>query len=140
MSVKKNILFWLLACSSNVLLSQACDTVYLKFNIHTKTPFYYSAPNIDEAIDSCVYHDDSLFCYIFFRDSLEKRDNDSVILSVYVYRYYTNKRKYTLPLCNFKFSMYIPSHIIVNNTYGIWHFRRSKKQKNIYIFRKFHKL
>lgn len=143
MSVNKIILFWLLVCFSNALLSQACDTIYLKFNTYTKIPFYYSASDINEAIDSCVYHDDSLFCYILFRDSLERRDNDSVLLSAYVYRYYINKRKYTLFLLNCKFNMFIdkaPSHIVINNTYGIWYFQRSKKQKNMYIFRKFHEL
>lgn len=142
MSAKRIIILVLFGSVPIISFSQTVDYAYLKFKNRAQIPFYYSAPNVVDAVDSCSICDDTLFCFINFKDSVKIVSNDNKSTSIYVDRYYIDKRKYTLPFpLNKLKSIQIeqfPKYIIINNTYGIWFFRSSeKKVKKYYVFEKF---
>lgn len=141
MSAKHVTILLLLISISSFSFCQVNEIVCLKFQKQTSIPFYYSAPNINDAIDSCAQSGDSLFCFIFFRDSIVCKNKDDMLLSVYVNKYYINKKKYslTLSLPTFKtLSIKEPKYIIINNTDGIWRFKLfEKKSKNTYLLKEF---
>lgn len=145
MSTKRIIMLVLFGSAPIMSFSQTVDYAYLRFKYRTQIPFYYSAPNVVDAVDSCSICDDTLFCFINFKDTVRIVSDDNKSTSVYVDRYYIDKRKYTLPfpLDKLKSPMIeqFPKYIIINNTYGIWFFQLSeKKVRKYYVLEKFQPL
>ncbi len=109
--------------------------IYLVFK-HQASPFYYSKPVFNDAIGYCFQSNDSLFCFISFRDSVSEYATDGKLIRRYVHRYYINRKNYKL---SFRLehipggiSDASPEVIVVNNTYYIYCFRNKKKKKNYY--------
>ena len=145
MSAKRIIMLVLFGSVSVMSVSQTVDYVYLRFKHRTQIPFYYSSPKFVDAVDSCSICDDTLFCFISFRDSVKIASDDNKSTSVYVDRYYIDKRKYTSPIPLDKLKSpqieQFPKYIVINNTYGIWSFRLSEKRaKKYYVLEKFRPL
>lgn len=141
MSAKHVTILLLLISIPSISFCQVDKIVHLKFQKQTSIPFYYSAPNINDAIDSCGQSGDTLFCFVFFRDSIECKNKDDKLLSVYVHKYYISKKKYSIPLSLSTFEARFikePNHIVINNMDGIWRFELlEKKSKKIYVLKEF---